>query len=89
MKRYVQFFQNSTGYVSGSIPPWFDPKNVTLIPAYGDGSVVIIDGRIRKETAKRIAREECKKRGYIAWQFFEGQSFTDSRAVSGIYLVGE
>ena len=70
---YVQFFQR---------PVWGDAE---MIEATGDRSVVIIDGRLKKETIERIAAAECAKRGYIAWQIFKGDSFTRSKAISPCY----
>ena len=49
----------------------------------GDRAVVIIDARLRTETIGKIAAEECKKRGYVAWAIFKGESFTRSRRLSG------
>lgn len=86
---YVQFFQNSTGYVPGTIPPRFDPAYVKPIEATGDRGVLIVDGRLSAENIGRIAAEECRRRGFVAWQVFKGESFTRSRAVSGRWPVCE
>lgn len=85
--RYAQFYTESTGYVPGSIPPRFDPAYKTLIEGCGDRAVIIIDARIRAETAGHIAAQECKARGFQAWRIFEGESFTRSRPVSGLWRV--
>lgn len=84
---YVQFFQLSTGYVAGSIPPRFDAAHKTAIPATGDRGVVVLDARNSRETHKRIAAAECKKRGYVAWQLFAGETFTRSRPLSQVETV--
>ena len=34
-----------------------------------------------------IAAEECKKRGYVAWAIFRGQSFTNSHPLSDPWYV--
>jgi hypothetical protein len=42
---YVQFYQNSTGYIAGSIPPRFSDANIKPIPMCGSDGVYILDGR--------------------------------------------
>lgn len=71
---YAQFFQKSA--ISDKITE-----------ACGDRSVVIIDGRLSANHVAQIARQECKKRGYLAWQIFKGESFTRSRAISSMFKV--
>lgn len=83
--RFVQFYQRSTGYVPGSIPPKFDPAQVQPIAATGDRGVMIIDQRIRAKSAGEIAATECKNRGFIGWRMFEGSSFSQCRPVSGYW----
>jgi hypothetical protein len=56
-----------------------------LVEACGDRSVVIIDARLKSRTIGELAAEECKKRGYIAWAIFKGESFTNSVRVSHIW----
>jgi len=56
-----------------------------LVEACGDRSVVIIDARLRMATIGEIAADECKKRGYVAWAIFKGESFTNSVRVSHIW----
>jgi len=58
-----------------------------LVEACGDRSVVIIDARLKSRTIGEIAAKECKKRGYIAWAIFKGESFTNSVRVSEIWYV--
>lgn len=87
MMRYAQFYSESTGCVPGSIPPRFDPARAELIEACGDRAVVIIDARIRPEAAGQIAAQECAKRGFKGWRMFEGESFTRSRPVSGLWRI--
>jgi len=58
-----------------------------LAEACGDRSVVIIDARLRMATIGEIAAEECKKRGYVAWAIFKGQSFTNSVRVSNVWYA--
>lgn len=83
--RFAQFYQSSTGYVPGSIPPKFDPAYKQPIEATGDRGVLIIDQRMRAKSAGEIAADECKKRGFVGWRMFEGSSFSVCRPVSGYW----
>lgn len=69
---YAQFFQ--IGLVSKE-----------LVEATGDRSVIILDGREKRQTHLEIANKEMLKRDYKAFQLFEGEAFTRSRAVSTLY----
>ena len=71
---YAQFYQRSA--ISDEI-----------IEACGDRSVVILDGRFSKEWMSKTAEVECKRRGYLAWRIFMGESFTRSAPVSPIWYV--
>lgn len=62
---YVQFFQR--GVMTGKI-----------IEACGDRSVLILDGRQSVNTHHDIAADECRKRGYVAYQLLKGETFTRS-----------
>lgn len=46
MKYWVQFLQESTGYVEGSIPPRFDDAHKKLIDACGSDGCQLLDGRL-------------------------------------------
>lgn len=84
---YAQFFQYSTGYIPGTIPPQFDPVRRELIEATGDRSVIVLDARIRPTDNAAIAARECKARGYVAWAIFRGETFTRSARVSGPHYL--
>jgi hypothetical protein len=58
-----------------------------LVEACGDRSVVIIDARLKPRTIGEIAADECKKRGYVAWAIFKGESFTNSCPLSDPWYV--
>ena len=45
MKAYVQFFENGTGYVQGTIPPVFSKENIKPVELLGSDGVYILDGR--------------------------------------------
>jgi hypothetical protein len=51
-----------------------------LDEALGDRSVVIVDGRWAPKTIGKIAAAECRKRKYVAWRIFRGETFTRSCA---------
>ena len=74
MKYFAQFFQHSA----------LDKNKI--IEACGDRSVIILDGRISKETMGAIAAKECSKRGYVAWQIHRGD-FRESKPISHIFYV--
>ena len=83
---YVQFFNMSTGYIEGTIPPRFD-KPKKLIEACGTDSVLILDGRNSRHIHLHLARQECIKRGYKGYQLFKGESFTQSSSISELFTL--
>lgn len=71
--KFVQFFQS--GLFSGG-----------LIEATGDRSVIIYDDRESHHKHVEDAKEECEKRGFAAFQFCRGQSFTRNNKISPILM---
>lgn len=67
--QYIQFFQRSA-------------IDNSLIEACEDR--VIVDAGLAVWRALQVGESECKRRGYLAWQVFEGSSFTDSIAISHV-----
>ena len=59
-----------------------------LSEALGDRSVVILDGRNSEAEWITIAKQMCKKRKYLAWQIFKGESFQNSKALGALHLEG-
>lgn len=85
---WAQFYQDSTGYVPGSIPPRFDPAYVTTIEVCGDRGVLILDGRLSPQNMGIIAARECQKRGFTYWRIFKGEGFNGPhKPVSGLWPV--
>lgn len=84
---FIEFYQMSTGYVPGSIPPRFDDAHKQLIPACGDRSVIVVDGRIKKSSIAELAKNEAVKRGFAGYRVHRGESFTRSVPVSGVWPV--
>lgn len=70
MKTWIQFFHHSVVSIHHPIQ--------RLIPACGDRAVIILDGRVRSDTHHAIAEEECRKRGYKAYQLHKSERFRDN-----------
>lgn len=58
-----------------------------LIPACGDRAVVVIDARLRMGSIVRIAREECRKRGYQGYSLHRGRGFSNSAVIAAMQEV--
>lgn len=65
-----------------SVPGDWNNNVSKPIPACGDRAVIILDGRRSRDAHLRIAREECKRRGYIGFKLHSGESFTRSKELS-------
>ena len=63
---FAQFYQKAV---------WPTGSN-EIIEATGDRAVIILDGRMGWPIREAIAREECAKRGYVAYSMHIGDSFT-------------
>lgn len=72
---YVQFYQKSA------------INEDKIIEACGDRSVIILDGRNTSFTHHSIGEAECRKRGFVAWQVFKGDSLLHSNPVGSIRYV--
>ena len=77
---YAQFYQLSTGYIVGTIPPKFGKPEI--IEACGDRSVIILDGRYTETNNILIARSECIKRGYIGYSVHDGRDFNNENSLT-------
>lgn len=87
MTTYAQFFKNSTGYIAGTIPPQYSEEHVELIEALGDRGIIVLDGRMSLYNMKSIARIECEKRGFKAFQIIKGSSLLNTSPVTKIHVV--
>ena len=85
--KFIQFFQMSTGYVPGTIPPVFDPAYARPIEATGDRGIIRVDARLRNEAITKIAVGTAIERGYVGYQVWEGASLLEARPVSGYWPV--
>lgn len=84
---YIQFFNLSTGYVPGSVPPRFDDAYKTLQPACGDRAVIRVDGRTTAANVAWLAVGECTARGFAGYQVMRGSCLRDAQPVSGVWPV--
>lgn len=64
-KYWVQFLQESTGCVPGTIPPQFDATKKRLIDACGSDSVFVLDGRLSAETMRQCALKAAQRLEHI------------------------
>jgi len=64
---FAEFYHLSTGYPDG---------NKKLIPACGDRSVIILDGREKRESQKAVCMTWADKHGYKGFRIYKGDSFT-------------
>lgn len=74
MKKYIQFFQKSA-------------ISEELIVGCGDRSIIRLDGREAIRNVESFAKEECLKRGYLAYQFIGGSSLLSTNPLSPIVRV--
>jgi hypothetical protein len=84
---FAEFYHMSTGCVPYSIPPRYEDNMKKPIPACGDRSIIILDGRNNRATHVHIAREECRKRGYVGFTLNSGRTFCDSHEVRPLELI--
>lgn len=82
MKVFAQFFNMSCGTW-----PEFKEDSKRLIEACGDRSIISIDARLTDYNIRQIARDECIKRKYLAWQLLKGTSLSDAKPVSDIITI--
>lgn len=81
---FAQFYQLSTGYIPGTIPPKFGEKRI--IEACGDRAVIILDGRFNLRTNDDIARLECIKRKFIGYSLHKG-TFSNNTIIQSFKQV--
>ena len=44
------------------------------IEACGDRGIVRLDGRMSQHSQELLSEQECRRRGYVAWQIIKGPS---------------
>jgi hypothetical protein len=86
MKRFIQFYSVSTGYVQGTIPPVFKDSAKVPIPACGSDSICFIDGRLSLCNRVNLARKICGQRNYIGFTI-ECGSLLNSTVVHPLELI--
>lgn len=88
MKYWATFYQLSTGYVAGSIPPRFDPANRKPIEACGDRAVLRLDGRLSGDRFHTIAADWARKHKFVGYSLQRGESIARPMYTSSFYPVG-
>lgn len=84
MKRYIQFYCESTGYVKGSVPPNFDGPKYP-IEAVGSDGVFVPDQRLNNLSLHVLARNiiESKRknkiRDFVGYSIEQSSRFTKAR----------
>ena len=58
------------------------PEPARIKPAVGDRSVILLDGRLRRDRQLWIAELECRKRGFTHFRLLRGQGLLDARPIS-------
>lgn len=81
MSVWARFWQPSTGYVEGSIPPRFDKAAVKPIECCGSDGIVRLDGRMTIGCAANVARDVCKQRERIGFTLIAGSSLLNAITV--------
>ena len=83
---FAQFYQFSTGYVEGTIPPVFREEAKKPIPACGSSGIMRLDAR---KSLALLAGElviACKARGYIGFTIERG-GLLNSRIVHPLQVI--
>lgn len=85
MKRYIQFYCESTGYVKGSIPPNFDGPKYP-IEAVGSDGVFVPDQRLSQASLHALARNiienkrKNKIRDFVGYSIEHSTMFREARS---------
>lgn len=79
---FAEFYHDSTGWNGKDFT-----GPVKLIPACGDRSVIILDGRHNRARQAATARAECIARGYKGFTLNAGETFTRSSEVRPLERV--
>ena len=85
--RYIQFYNLSTGYVKGSIPPRFDDEHKVPIEACGSDGVYHIDKYARSYEIAKIAQRIGKQRKFVGYCVLEGESYSRAKVISGYWPI--
>jgi hypothetical protein len=86
MKSFIQFYNISTGYVQGTIPPVFKESAKKPIPACGSDSIYPCDGRATLYNRIHLARKICRQRNYIGFTIEQGD-LLNSTVVRKLELI--
>jgi len=89
MKYWATFYQPSTGYVAGSIPPRFDAAKREPIEVCGDRAVLRLDGRLSGDKFHALAADWARRHGFIGYSLQRGEAFSRPQYTSSFYPVGK
>lgn len=87
MKYWAIFYQLSTGYVAGSIPPRFEESAKYPIEACGDRAVLRLDGRLSPDKFHDIAADWAKRHGFVGYSLQRGDNLISPVYKSAYYPV--
>jgi hypothetical protein len=84
--KYVQFYQKSTGYIAGSIPPRFSDEHIRPIEMCGSDGVYILDGRNNLDNMiidaeKRMEKMRTIHTYIIGYKIIKAQSLLDAGTI--------
>ncbi len=75
---YAQFYQDSTGYVPGTIPPQFDKAQVKPIERLGSDGVLVLDRRLSLANQHKAARARAVQVDAIGYRLVHSsRGFSD------------
>lgn len=80
--QYAQFFNMSTGYIDGSIPPQFDDAHKKPIEACGSDGVLTLDARCSPQFKHDVSAVTCKSRGFVGYRIYQGANFSSATPIS-------
>ena len=83
--KYVQFYQKSTGYIVGSIPPRFSDANIKPIEMCGSDGAYILDGRNNLNSMILDAEKRLEKirtiHSICGYKIIKAQRFSDTGTI--------
>ena len=82
MPTYADFYHDSTGWNGKDFT-----GPVKLISACGSDAILRFDGRLGRTSQLRIAREQCKKRGFKGFTLIAGPCLLTARTIRPLEKV--
>lgn len=89
MRHYVQFYDMTTGYIAGTIPPQFSPDYAKPSEALGGEAVFMLDNRLSLKNMIRRGHEVNanlrRAHKYVGFKIMQGHDerpFSTARALT-------